>query len=240
MMKDQLSHGDIDVMKSQLSHGDIDGVKTDQLSHGGNVPNLLPIMRAMRTSSADVSTLSEIHSMLDLTCAADPSPLSHAALSLSMPELNVSTPNEKVPDRCNRKLPRSSRKHKKQTKSSTAFLSTRAPSEAVATSAGREKSPKAEGPPDLKAPPPLKISAVQEKFPAEVKRRCWTRSSWKALHITGIPEELCLCNCDNVCETDVEVKHVEITPDCLLSPDQVAQPINLLAVYKIKVSVSGD
>lgn len=240
VMKDQLSHGDIDVMKSQLSHGDIDGVKTDQLSHGGNVPNLLPIMRAMRTSSADVSTLSEIHSMLDLTCAADPSPLSHAALSLSMPELNVSTPNEKVPDRCNRKLPRSSRKHKKQTKSSTAFLSTRAPSEAVATSAGREKSPKAEGPPDLKAPPPLKISAVQEKFPAEVKRRCWTRSSWKALHITGIPEELCLCNCDNVCETDVEVKHVEITPDCLLSPDQVAQPINLLAVYKIKVSVSGD
>lgn len=236
-------HGDSDMMKGRLCHGRTDVmVAAGQLSEGGDAPNVrtLPVMRAMRTTSADVETLSEIHSMLDLTAADDSSPLRHAPLSLSMPELHAPARNDKVPDRRSRASPRSSWKGTKDAQSSPAFVSARWPAHtAPAASAGGQRPATGTGrAPDVKASPPLKISSALESFPADVKRRCWSNSGWRALHITGIPEELCLCNCDNVCEADVEVKHVEITADSLLSPDQVSQPIKLLAVYKVKVSFS--
>ena len=241
VMQGQLARGDGDVTKGRLCHGRTDVmVAAGQLSEGGDAPNVrtLPVMRAMRTTSADVETLSEIHSMLDLTAADDSSPLSHAPLSLSMPELHTAARNDKVPDRRSRASPRSSWKRTKDAQSSPAFVSTHWPAHtAPSASAGGERPATGTGRgPDVKASPPVKISSALETFPADVKRRCWSRSGWRALHITGIPEELCLCNCDNVCEADVEVKHVEITADSLLSPDQVSQPIKLLAVYKVKVS----
>ena len=107
----------------------------------------------------------------------------------------------------------------------------------------RRRPPSARRP---RTPPPSplplslpRLSPLQESFPSEVKRRCLSRQSSPDLRLTNIPEDLCLCHCDAVCESDVEVKHVEISADGRVSPESVSSPIKLLAVYRIKVSTAS-
>ncbi|XP_076472595.1 uncharacterized protein LOC143301996 [Babylonia areolata] len=110
---------------------------------------------------------------------------------------------------------------------------------------------------------PQSVQQGEESFPTEVKRRCLSRQPSVELlyEISNIPEDLSLCHCDPVCETEVEVKHVHLAPkeeekkedrsnssqqaqsqsqspsrgDAASPPPQAFQPIKVLGVFKVKV-----
>ncbi|KAK7487684.1 hypothetical protein BaRGS_00021103, partial [Batillaria attramentaria] len=72
-------------------------------------------------------------------------------------------------------------------------------------------------PVDTQHPSSVKSGLVDIEHPSSVKSgpsdsTKTVLSRWKSTEVrsNSIPEALCLCNCEGVCETDVEVKHVAI------------------------------